>query len=86
MKFNKNEKLKLDAVIKTIVKNPTIGEEKKGSLKGIYIYKFKIEENMYLLSYRVKADRIEFITFGPHEKYYKNILSDMTTEKQLDEE
>lgn len=85
MKFNKNEKLKLDDVIKTIVKNPNIGEEKKGGLKGIYLYKFKIEENLYLLSYRIKADRIEFITFGPYEKYYKNLPTDLTTVKQIDE-
>jgi hypothetical protein len=86
MKFHKNEKLKLNDVIKTIVNNPTIGEEKRGDLKGIYFYKFKIENNLYLLSYRMREGRIEFITFGPHEKYYKNMFTDLNAENQIDQD
>ncbi len=48
-KFSNQEKEILDDEIKKIVENPLIGEEKKGDLRGIYVYKFKIKSLLYLL-------------------------------------
>ena len=72
-KFNKNQKLGLDKNIKKLLKDPEAGQEKKGDLKGIYVYKFKLVNVLYLLSYRLKDDTIELITIGPHENYYKDL-------------
>ena len=72
-KFNKNQKLELDKVIKKLVKDPTIGEEKKGDLKNIFIYKFKIKTTQYLLAYRFTEEILELITIGPHENYYRDL-------------
>lgn len=80
-KFQKQEKLKLDAVIKTILKNPTIGEEKKGDLKGIYIYKFKISITQYLLAFRIGENLLELISIGRHENYYKDLKIYLKTKK-----
>jgi len=55
--------------------NPEIGQEKKGDLKGIYVYKFKIRDTQYLLAYRVKQDILELIMIGPHENYYRDLKS-----------
>jgi len=41
--FSKKEKKILDQEIKRIVGNPSIGQEKKGDLSGVYVYKFKIK-------------------------------------------
>lgn len=74
-KLNKNEKSSLDKEIKEIIKDPTIGIEKKGDLKGIFIHKFKIKTALYLVSYRLVSDGMELITFGSHENYYRNLKS-----------
>ena len=72
-KFSKQEKEILDEGIKKIAGNPLIGEEKKGDLRGVRVYKFKIKSIEYLLSYRmIKAD-LELIMIGPHENYYRDL-------------
>ena len=74
-KFNKNEKTYLDKEIKKIIKDPSIGIEKKGDLKGVCVHKFKIKVALYLLSYRSVTEGIELITIGPHENYYRDLRS-----------
>ena len=74
-RFSKQEKATLDEEIKKIAKNRLIGEEKKGDLRGVYIYKFKIKTIQYLLSYRIMKDGLELIMIGPHENYYRDLKS-----------
>jgi len=69
------EKFALDDAIKVIINNPSNGTEKKGDLRGILVYKFKIIKTEYLLSYRVVGEDLELITIGPHENYYRNLKS-----------
>lgn len=52
-KPHSNQKKSLDRAVKTIAKNPAIGEEKVGDLAGIAIYKFKINNLEWLVAYRV---------------------------------
>ena len=72
-KFNKEEKKILDKQILNISENPSVGEEKKGDLRGVYVYKFKIKSTRYLLSYRFMGDDLELIMIGPHENYYRDL-------------
>jgi len=72
-KFSQKEKKRLDEEIKKIVKDPAVGEEKKGDLRGVFVYKFKIHALQYLLSYRLVGDRLELIMIGPHENYYRDL-------------
>ena len=72
-KFKKKEKLELDNAVKEIAKNPSVGIEKKGDLRGIFVYKFKILKTEFLLSYRMVGEDIELITIGPHENYYRDL-------------
>ncbi len=72
-KFSKQEKAILDEEIEKIINNPLIGEEKKGDLREIHIYKFKIKSIQYLLSYRMIKDGLELIMIGPHENYYSEL-------------
>ena len=74
-RFLKKEKNILDQEIKKIIENPFIGEEKKGDLKGVFIYKFKIKTIQYLLSYRMINDDLELIMIRPHENYYRDLKS-----------
>jgi len=72
-KLSKQEKELLDGEIRKIAENPLIGDEKKGDLGGIYIYKFKIKTLQYLLSYRLVKSDLELIMIGPHENYYREL-------------
>jgi mRNA-degrading endonuclease RelE of RelBE toxin-antitoxin system len=72
-KLSKQEKEILDDEIKKIANNPVIGEEKKGDLRGVHVYKFKVKSVQYLLSYRVIKADLELIMFGLHENYYRDL-------------
>ena len=74
-KFTKAEKKKLDEQIRKIADNPSIGSEKKGDLRGVYVHKFKIQKNQYLLAYRLAGEDVELIMIGPHENYYRDLKS-----------
>jgi len=73
-KLNHKEKLELDNEIREIVQNPSVGSEKKGDSRGIFVYKFNLQNQLYLLAYRViKEESIELIMLGPHENYYRDL-------------
>ena len=72
-RFTKKQKNILDKQIQKILDNPSIGQEKRGDLRGIYIHKFKIDTTLYLLSYRFPGEALELIMIGPHENYYRNL-------------
>ena len=80
-KFRRQEKKKLDEQIRKIINNPTISQEKKGDLRGVYVYKFKIKTNEYLLAYRFIGDSLELIMIGPHENYYKDLKTYLESRK-----
>lgn len=74
--FAKQEKKVLDQQVRKIVANPVIGQEKRGELRGIFVYKFKIHATQYLLSYRTEdAETLELIMIGPHENYYRDLTT-----------
>ena len=73
--MTKAEKEALDREIRNIAENPSIGEEKKGDLKGVFVHKFKLKTSLYLLAYR-KADKdLELVMIGSHENYYRDLKS-----------
>lgn len=74
-KFAQREKRALDKQIRKIADNPSIGSEKKGDLRGIYVHKFKLQTNQYLLAYRFVAGDLELVMIGPHENYYRDLKS-----------
>ena len=72
-KFSKSQKLQLDKEIKRIVEDPAIGDEKKGDLRGVYVYKFKLKKVQYLLAYRIFDENLELVMIGPHQNYYRDL-------------
>jgi mRNA-degrading endonuclease RelE of RelBE toxin-antitoxin system len=74
-KLVKQEKDALDKQVKRIAANPSIGTEKKGDLRGVFVHKFKIKTIQYLLAYRFVGDDLELIMIGPHENYYRDLKS-----------
>ena len=74
-KMSKAEKESLDREVRNIAENPHIGEEKKGDLKGVFVHKFKLKTNLYLLAYRKTGSALELIMIGAHENYYRDLKS-----------
>lgn len=72
-KLSKLQKTQLDEAIREILRDPAIGEQKKGDLKMVYIYKFHIDNTLFLLAYAFTPEILELIMLGPHENYYKDL-------------
>ena len=72
-KFGKQEKKVLDKQVLMIVEDTSVGVEKKGDLRGVYIHKFKIKAIQYLVSYRFVGDDLGLIMIGQHENYYRDL-------------
>ena len=81
-RFRKQEKGILDRQVRRIAKDPSIGQEKRGELRGVFVHKFKIHATQYLLSYRMAdTDTLELIMIGPHENYYRNLSTYLKTRR-----
>ncbi len=74
-RFTKTQKAFLDTAVREIMEKPDIGEQKKGDLKGIFVYKFKLVKSQYLLAYRYSETLLELIMIGLHENYYRDLKS-----------
>lgn len=72
-KMPKQEKMALDQEIRIIAENPSVGVEKKGDLRGVFVHKFKVRTNQYLLAYRKVGADLELVMIGPHENYYRDL-------------
>ncbi len=79
-KLHKNQKLDLDNAVKNIVENPYIGEQKKGDLSGVFVYKFKMQKQLTLLSYMYDNSQIilTLLSFGSHENFYRNLKNQLS--------
>ena len=71
--MSKSEKDALDREVKRIAEDPSVGEEKKGDLRGVFVHKFKLKTTQYLLAYRRVRDDLELVMVGPHENYYRDL-------------
>ena len=73
--MTKAETEALDLEVKNIAENPSLGEEKKGDLKGVFVHKFKLKTNLYFLAYRKTDNDLELVMIGSHENYYRDLKS-----------
>jgi len=72
-KLHKNQIEVLDREIKKLIKNPEVGEQKRGDLKGTWIYKFKVGPQLFLLAYQWDPKVRYLIALNTHEGFYKNL-------------
>lgn len=72
-KLHANKKSEVDDAIRTIVKNPNIGEEKKGDLAGVFVYKFKVHDQKILLAYEWNPKERLLLALGVHENFYHEL-------------
>jgi len=73
-KLHPNQKKILDKAVKALASNPELGEPKVGDLDGIYVYKFKLIDQQWLLAYRViSTKKLKLLLLGPHENFYREL-------------
>lgn len=72
-KLHSNEKNAVDDAIKAIIKDPEIGEEKRGDLCGVFVYKFKFKVKEFLLAYEWDPDQRLLLALGVHENFYRDL-------------
>ena len=72
-KLHAHKKSEVDDAIHAIIKNPHIGEEKKGDLAGVFVYKFKIHHQEILLAYEWNPKERLLLALGVHENFYRDL-------------
>lgn len=63
----------VDNEIRKILCEPQIGTLKKQDLQGIYVHKFQMLNQLYLLAYTFDPVTLKLILLGVHENFYKNL-------------
>lgn len=60
--------------MKAVANDAAFGEAKVGDLAGIRVFKFRLVNQMCLLSYRVIDEgTIKLLTVGPHKNFYREL-------------
>lgn len=73
-KLHSRSQEKVDEAIGRLLMDPFIGEKKSGDLGAFYVYKFREGKHLWLLAYRIDAERgIELIDLGAHENFYRSL-------------
>lgn len=76
-RLHPNQKKSLDKAIRSISADISVGEEKIGDLAGIFIYKFKLGNERWLLAYRLMSEHeVKILLVGPHENFYRELKRD----------
>ena len=74
-KLHDNVAADVDAAAEAVADDPTVGERKKGDLAELLVYKFRSQNQLYLLGYTVDDDvRLVYLeAVGPHENFYRDL-------------
>jgi len=75
-KLHSNQLAEVNKAIRMVIENPDIGEQKKGSLSWLRVYKFKVLGQLTLLGYSVEKTKeivLTFVSIGSHENFYRDL-------------
>ena len=78
-KLHKQQKAALDEAVRAITSQPEVGETKVGDLAGVQIYKFRMDNLLCLIAYRLlEEDTLKLLMVGPHESFYRDLKRNET--------
>jgi len=77
-KMHARDKAVLDQAVKAVAANPSVGEEKRGDLAGVFVYKFKLNHQETLLAYalspsKTQPETVALLAVGSHENFYTQL-------------
>lgn len=68
-----SEQALVDQAVRLIVSNPSVGEERKGALAGVYAVKFSVNRQQMLLAYERDPVTRKLLLLGSHENFYRTL-------------
>lgn len=72
-RLHPKQKADVDDAVAEIVRDPSVGEGKKGDLAGVYVYKFKCCGQLALLAYEYDPKTRLLLLLGSHENFYRDL-------------
>ncbi|MGB4673442.1 MAG: type II toxin-antitoxin system RelE/ParE family toxin [Azovibrio sp.] len=72
-KLHANQRDAVHDAMRALIANPLLGEEKKGDLVGVRVYKFDCVNQLYLLAHLHDETSCTWLALGPHENFYRDL-------------
>ena len=74
-KLNKRELSPLHEAMDLIINDPQTGQQKTGDLSELFVFKYKIGQEEWLLGYTVNSAKkvITWHSIGHHENFYRDV-------------
>ena len=81
-KFNRTKKklpprlrVEVDRQVALICADPQAGEQKRSDLSGVFVHKFRLASQLYLLAYLIgeQEETVTLLALGGHENFYRDL-------------
>jgi mRNA-degrading endonuclease RelE of RelBE toxin-antitoxin system len=72
-KLHANQTKPVNDAIRYVLSDPQSGEEKKGDLAGVLVYKFRVQDQQFLLAYEYDKETLFLLALGIHENFYRDL-------------
>ena len=72
-KLHSNQIKPVNEAILHILSNLQCGEEKKGDLAGVRVYKFRVLDQQFLIAYEYDNKTLFLLALGVHENFYRDL-------------
>jgi mRNA interferase RelE/StbE len=72
-KLHPNQHKPVNEAVRHILSNPTCGDEKKGDLAGVKVYKFRVLDQQFLIAYEYDDKTLFLLALEVHENFYRNL-------------
>ena len=74
-KSHADEKAALDDAVRAVIAAPASGEQKKGDLANVRVYKYRFNRGHMLLAYAANEQEqvIILMGYGTHENFYRDL-------------
>ena len=72
-KLHRNQIKPVNDAIRHILSDPSCGEEKRGDLAGVKVYKFRVQDQQFLLAYEHNQETLFLLALGVHENFYRDL-------------
>ena len=72
-KLHANQINPVNDAIRHILSDPQCGDEKKGDLAGVLVYKFRVKDQQFLLAYEYDKENLFLLALGVHENFYRDL-------------
>lgn len=74
-KLHDNVAADVDNAVELVAEKPSLGDQKKGDLAELFVYKFRSQGQFYLLGYSLDEEvRLVYLeAIGSHENFYRDL-------------